>query len=128
MPQLADPEVPMRWSEIEERDPRVLLHSIVSGPDEPEAEFKVRGTARIEHDPTVQRRYAAAVAANLGWNPTPGRFHLFRIDIDSVAFVRYDPTGDQHVAVWPPGKEFVRRATSVTSVGDPEDEVALLVA
>ncbi len=115
----------MRWSEIEERDPRVLLHSIVSGPDEPEAELKVRGTARIEHDPTVQRRYAAA---NLGWNPTPGRFHLFRIDIDSVAFVRYDPTGDQHVAVWPPGKEFVRRATSVTSVGDPEDEVALLVA
>jgi hypothetical protein len=50
----------------------------------------------------LQRRYAAAVSASLGWAPEPGRFHLFRIDIDAVTFIRYDDaTGDQvrrHVA------------------------------
>jgi hypothetical protein len=83
--------------------------------------FKVRGTARVEDDPAVQRRYADTVAADLGWNPQPGRFHLFAADIGQVTFINYDtPTGDQHVAMWPPGREFIRRATSPTSVGDPE--------
>jgi hypothetical protein len=57
----------------------------------------------------------------LGWNPEPGRFHLFVVGVESVTFIRYDePTGDQHVAMWPPGREFIRRATSATSVGDPQ--------
>jgi Pyridoxamine 5'-phosphate oxidase len=45
------------------RDPRILLHSIVTGP-EPTAEVKVRGTVRAEDDPGVQRRYAAAHVAS----------------------------------------------------------------
>ena len=47
------------------RDPRILLHSIVTGP-EPAAEVKVRGTVHAEHDHDVQRRYAAAVSAEIG--------------------------------------------------------------
>jgi hypothetical protein len=103
------------------RDPRILVHSIVVGREGAAGEFKVRGTARPEEDLALQRRYAAAVSASLGWNPEPGRFHLFVVDIDEVTFIRYDePTGDQYVATWPPAREFVRRATSATSVGDPE--------
>jgi len=103
------------------RDPRILIHSVVTSRDGGAGEFKVRGAARAEHDPRVQHRYAEAVTAALGWSPTPGRFHLFAVDIDEVTFIRYDdPTGDQHVAMWPAGREFIRRGDSATSVGDPE--------
>jgi hypothetical protein len=103
------------------RDPRILVHSVITNREGTEGEFKVRGTASAEADPGIQRRYADAVAKNLGWNPQPGRFHLFAVDIDEVTVIRYDPaTGDQHVARWPPGSEFIRRATSATSVGEPE--------
>lgn len=109
------------------RDPRILLHSIVTGRHGGEGEFKVRGSARQESGPELQRRYAAAVTASLGWAPEPGRFHLFRIDIDAVTFIRYDnATGDQYVAMWPPAREFVRRGTSATSVGDPEPRTEIL--
>lgn len=103
------------------RDPRILVHSVVTGRDGGPGEFKVRGSARAEGDPAVQRRYADTVAASLGWNPQPGRFHLFAVDIGQVSFLSYDDaTGDQHVAMWPPAREFIRRGTSATSVGDPE--------
>jgi hypothetical protein len=103
------------------RDPRVLVHSVVTGRDGADGEFKLRGTARPHTEPDLQRRYAAAVAESLGWRPVPGRFHLFAIDIADVTFVRYDdPTGDQFVARWPRGGEYVRRATSATSLGEPE--------
>jgi hypothetical protein len=110
------------------RDPRILVHGIVTGRDGAEGEFKVRGTARAEEDKAVQRRYAAAVSASLGWSPDPGRFHLFAVDISQVASISYDPgPGDQHVALWPPAREFIRRGTSATSVGAPEPVTDLLV-
>ena len=78
-------------------------------------------------DLTVQRRYAVAVSASLGWNPEPGRFHLFVVGVDHATFIRYDqPSGDQHVTAWPPAREFVRRATSATSVGDPQANHGIL--
>jgi len=109
------------------RDPRILVHSVVTSRDGGEGEFKVRGTARAEHDPQAQLRYAQAVTAALGWSPTPGRFHLFAIDIGEVTFIRYDDsTGDQHVAMWPGGREFIRRGDSATSVGAPEPACDIL--
>jgi hypothetical protein len=110
------------------RDPRILVHSVITGRDGAEGEFKVRGTVRDERDPQIQRRYADAVAADLGWNPTPGRFHLFAVDIAQVTYISYDPagSGDQTVTMWPEGREFIRRGTSATSVGDPEPVSGLL--
>lgn len=103
------------------RDPRILVHSVITTRDGAEGEFKIRGTARPERDPVVQRRYASVAANSLGWDPQPGRFHLFAVDIGDVTFISYDTaTGDQHLASWPPGREFIRRATSPTSVGEPE--------
>jgi hypothetical protein len=111
------------------RDPRILVHSVVTGRDGTEGEFKVRGTARTQDDPAVQRRYAEAVTASLDWSPVPGEFHLFTVDIGQVTFMRYDPaTGDQFTAMWPPAREFVRRGTSATTVGDAEPVDGLLVA
>jgi len=110
------------------RDPRVLVHGIVTGRDGSDGELKLRGIARDEPDLDLQRRYADAVATSLGWRPEPGRFHLFCVDISDVTFIRYDePTGDQFVATWPPPREFVRRGTTATSVGEPEPVNDLLL-
>ena len=111
------------------RDPRVLVHSVVTGRDGGEGEFKIRGIAGAVQDQAVQRRYAREVAGALGWNPDPGRFHLFAVSIGEVAFIRYDDAnGDQHVAMWPPAREFVRRGTSATSVGEPQPVSDIIIA
>jgi general stress protein 26 len=52
-----------------DRDPRMQVHSIISGP-EAAIEIKLRGTARREHDREVQERYASKVRAEL---PRPVR-------------------------------------------------------
>jgi hypothetical protein len=103
------------------RDDRLTVHSIVTGRDGSGGEFKVRGRALVVETRSVQAAYAEEAHRRLGWHPVPGRFHLFRVDLDDVTFIRYDePTGDQYVARWPRGGEFVRRGTSATSLGAPE--------
>lgn len=108
------------------RDPRILLHSIVTGP-EPAAEVKVRGTVRAEDDPSVQRRYAAAVSAGIGWRPVVGEFVLFAVDVEDVTYIGYDPdTSGQHVARWPVGLEYVRPSVTPTSLGSQQPVRRLL--
>jgi hypothetical protein len=110
------------------RDPRILVHSIVTSRDGGDGEVKLRGTAPPVEDRTVQQRYAEAVGETLGWHPVVGRFHLFEVDVEHVVTFRYDDaTGDQYVASWPPGREFVRRGTSATSLGEPQEHHELLV-
>ena len=111
------------------RDPRILVHSVVTSRDGGEGEFKIRGTARSERDLAVQHRYADSVSGSLGRAPEPGRFHLFAVSVEEVTFIRYDDaTGDQHVAMWPPAREFIRRGTSATSVAEPEPVSDVIVA
>jgi hypothetical protein len=109
-------------------DPRILVHSVITNRDGGEGEFKIRGTARAENDPNVLRRYADAVSADLGWSPTPGRSHLFAVSLDEVAFIRYDDaTGDQHVAMWPPAREFIRRGDGGTALLEPEPASDIII-
>ena len=107
------------------RDDRVLLHSVVTSRDGSEGEVKLRGRAVVVDDSAERRRYCDAVTV-LGWSPEEPFFHLFKVDIADVAYVRYAPTGDQYVTRWPVREEVVRRATSPTSVGPPEDTRDLL--
>jgi len=110
------------------RDPRVLVHGIVTSSNGQDGEVKLRGRAVARDDPAEQQRYAAEVSQRLGWSPTPGRFHLFAVGVEQVTTIRYDDsTGDQYLATWPPPKEQVRRGTSATSVGEPEPWQELLV-
>jgi hypothetical protein len=100
-----------------DRDPRIQVHSIISGP-EAAIEIKLRGRVRRETDRSVQERYAAKVAAELPWEPVVGDFALFAVDIDEVTYVGFtEGSGDQHVARWPPGEEYTRPATSPTRLG-----------
>jgi hypothetical protein len=108
------------------RDPRIVLHSIVTGP-EAAPEIKVRGTARAETSPDVQQRYADTAAAALGWRPVVGQFRLFAVDIDDVTYIGYDAaSGAQHVARWPEGQEYLRPSTTPTSLGPREPVRRLL--
>jgi hypothetical protein len=70
-----------------DRDPRIQLHSIISGP-EAAIEIKLRGTARREPDRGVQERYARTVADELPWEPVVGDFALFAVDIAEVTYQR----------------------------------------
>jgi hypothetical protein len=109
------------------RDPRVLVHSIVTGRDGGLGEYKIRGWA-VEAPPgPVRDGYAAEVRSRLGWEPTPGRFHLFSVDIQDVTFIRYeDASGDQYVTRWPLGREFVRRGDGGTALREPQPYQELL--
>ncbi len=100
-------------------DDRVLVHSIVTRPDGDEGEIKIRGRAVPVDDPELRLHYGNAVQS-LGWRPVEPYFHLFVVNIADATCIRYAKSGDQHVARWPAGVEFVRRATSPTSVGEPE--------
>jgi hypothetical protein len=103
------------------RDPRVLVHSIITNREGAEGEFKIRGSVWLEASADVLQRYSDEVTQALGWTPSPERSHLFGVNIEDVTYMSYDTaTGDQHVAMWPPGREFIRRGDSGTSVGDPE--------
>ncbi len=109
------------------RDPRIVLHSIVTGP-EAAAEIKLRGTVRTETSRDTQQRYADAAAAELGWRPVPGEFTLFVVDVGDVTYIGYDvATGSQHVARWPAGEEYLRPATTATSLG-PRQPVRRLLS
>ena len=79
------------------------------------------GSYKAEDDRQIQAGYAGQARERLGWSPDPGRFHLFRVELEDVAFIRYeDASGDQFVSRWPSGREYVRRGTSATSLGPPE--------
>lgn len=109
------------------RDPRVLVHSIVTDRDGKLGEVKLRGRAVPVDDEATQARYAEAAGEALGWHAEVGRFHLFRVEIDDLTYLHYSETGDQHLTQWPSGREQVRRLTSATSVGPAEPVRDLLV-
>jgi hypothetical protein len=100
-------------------DDRILLHNIVTTREGQPGEVKLRGRAVQVDDPERRSRYREAVTV-LGWQPEEPWFHLFVLDLVDVTSISYAGAGDQHVARWPARAEFVRRATSPTSVGEAE--------
>ena len=84
------------------RDPRLVLHNAVSTNRGDETEVILRGKAIERGDDASLRRYLAAVPE---WGDR--RFHLFVVDLESAAIIRYE-SGTQQVSVWPQGVEFTR--------------------
>jgi hypothetical protein len=75
----------------------------------------------------VQRRYAAAVFAQIGWRPVVGEFALFVVEVDDVTYIGYDAdTSGQHVARWPADVEYVRPSATPTSLGPSQSVRRLL--
>ena len=74
------------------RDPRCVVHSVVTSRAGNEGEFKLRGRAVPLEDARLREAYGDATEAEIAWRPT-GDFHLFSLDIEEAAFVIYE--GDE---------------------------------
>lgn len=70
------------------RDPRILVHSVVTDRNGAQGEYKLRGRALPEDDPGVQARFADEAAKRVGWRAEIGKFHLFRVDVEDITFIR----------------------------------------
>jgi hypothetical protein len=74
-----------------------------------------------------RREYAAAVTSRLGWQPVPGEFALFTVDIQDVTYIGHDAGSNaQHVARWPAGSEYLRPALTPTTLGPAQPVRRLL--
>jgi hypothetical protein len=69
------------------RDPRCVVHSVVSSRMGDEGDFKLYGHAVPVDDPERRARYRATIKARIDWEPTEPNYHLFAIDVDSAGFV-----------------------------------------
>jgi hypothetical protein len=83
------------------RDPRCVVHSIVSKADASEGEFKVWGRVRDVQDSDERERAADAYEAKIQWRPAEP-YHLFALEIDEASSVRTQE-GEQRVMLWRAG-------------------------
>ena len=88
------------------RDPRILVHSVITRREGDEGEFKLRGRALAIADPDLRDAIADTFEEKIDWRP-PDKSHFFWVDIESAAFVIYDE-GDQHMTVWSPQRGISR--------------------
>ena len=72
------------------RDPRLVVHSVVSERTGKEGDFKLYGRAVDVQDADRRVAYRAAIKARIDWEPPEPNYHLFAIDIDSAGFVTFD--------------------------------------
>jgi len=83
------------------RDPRCLLHSAVTGPDNAEGEFKLYGLAREVLDPQIREAEPGP-----WWVGRPaGEVRVFDLDITEASFISWDlERGKMTVRRWSPAR------------------------
>ena len=72
-----------------QRDPRLVVHSVVSNRDGKEGDFKLYGRAAPVEEPEHRARYRATIKARIDWEPAEPNYHLFAVDVDSAGFVTF---------------------------------------
>jgi hypothetical protein len=83
------------------RDPRLVVHSVVTRRDGDEGDFKLYGRARQIDDPEVRARYRATIKERIDWEPEEPGYHLFAIEVESAGFVTFAPD-DRYGLAWDP--------------------------
>ena len=83
------------------RDPRCVVHTSVADKAGTEGDFKAYGRAVDVQDADVRERYCRTLHDQIGWRPE-GDWHLFKLDVTSVGYVRFGE-GRQEVRRWKPG-------------------------
>jgi hypothetical protein len=83
------------------RDPRVVVHSVVTDRDGGEGDVKLYGRAVDVRDPDERERYCVGLQERIGWRPD-GDFHLFAVDLERVGCVRFS-AGRQVTRRWAAG-------------------------
>ncbi len=82
------------------RDPRCLVHSVITDKAGTEGEFKLRGRAIDIGDPDERERYCVALYEKINWRPEGDEWHLFALDIDHAAYQVFE-NEQRHTQVWP---------------------------
>lgn len=71
------------------RDPRLVVHSVVSDRLGTEGDFKLYGRAVPVAESARRGRYRASVKARIDWEPAEPNYHVFAIDIVSAGYVTF---------------------------------------
>jgi len=98
------------------RDPRCLVQTTVRDREDRAGELKLRGHAVDVRDAAAIERYCRALQEAIDWRPE-GQFHLFALEIESAAHVKYMENGDQQLIEWRPGQPVRERARHWTGGG-----------
>ena len=98
------------------RDPRCLVQTTVCHREDPAEDLKLRGRAVDVQDPATIERYCEALQEAIDWRPQ-GQFHLFALEIESAAHIKYLENGDQVLQEWRPGSPAQERVRSCTGSG-----------
>ena len=82
------------------RDPRCVVHSVVSDREGTEGDFKLYGRAVDVPEPERRGRYRQTIKERLDWAPDEPNYHLFAIDVESAGFVIFG--GERYGLAWSP--------------------------
>jgi hypothetical protein len=84
------------------RDPRLVVHSVVSRREGDEGDFKLYARAVQVDDPAVRSRYRETIKDRIGWEPEEPNYHLFAIEVESAGFVTF-AAENRYGLAWDPG-------------------------
>ena len=95
------------------RDPRILVNSPITHPDDPNTEFKLRGRVVEIRDQALHEATAETIQATSGWRP-PAGWHFFSLDIEDAAYLAWQ-SGVLNLTRWSRdrGLDSIRRPTAV---------------
>src|SRR3954464_7196692 len=85
------------------RDPRLVVHSVVSRRGGRGGDFKLSGPPAPVDDPARRARYQATIKARIDWEPDEPNYHLFAIDVESAGFVTF-AEGNRFGMAWDPDR------------------------
>ena len=88
------------------RDPRLVVHSVVTNRSGKEGDFKLYGRAVDVQDAERRARYRASIKARIDWEPPEPNFHLFAVEIESAGFVTF--AEPRYGLAWEAGGELRR--------------------
>ena len=84
------------------RDPRCVVHSVVSNRSGEEGDFKLYGQAVEIHDTERRTAYRKTIKARIDWEPEEPNFHVFAIDVEAAGFVIFGEEG--YGLAWDPDR------------------------
>jgi hypothetical protein len=83
------------------RDPRIIVHSVTCNREGTDGDVKLYGRAVDVQDPRLREAFREAIRARIDWAPEEPEFHLFSVDVERAAFIRFSPH-ERETWTWDP--------------------------